>query len=111
MKLIKLLYILRLYSFCIYLIDKKGFNINISSEYYKNGINWLFQIYWYKPYGEWEISIGRNGQLWHITAGTMLYGDNGEYPTRKLAEKAAIEHYFSISDTKVGDIKLIQEYL
>ena len=64
-------------------LDLKGYNISIKPEYYYEGINWNWQIFWYLPQEEWTEFL--------VNDGTMMYGDNGEYNTRLEATIAAIE--------------------
>ena len=59
-----------------------GFYVYNSPEFYKNGINFNWQILWYLP---------EEQQTKHrVNGGTYLYGDNGEYPTQESADEAAI---------------------
>ena len=73
-----------LYQQVIDWLDTKGYNIKITPEYYTEGINWNWQVFWYVPKEDWTD--------WVITDGTMMYGDNGEYNTRIEAMHASIEH-------------------
>ena len=73
-------------------LDNKGFNINISSEYYYDGINWLWQIFWLNPISKWEKNVKDQYIRESIYDGTYLYGDNHEYPTRNDALLAAIKY-------------------
>jgi hypothetical protein len=70
-----------LYQQVIDFLDKKGIHINITPEFYKNGINWNFQVWEYDP----------NGYKCTSDRSTGMYGDNGEYPTRLEAIIGAIE--------------------
>lgn len=80
------------WSEAIEFLEQLGYIVSISPELYIDGINWLWQILWYLPIEE---------QSTHdIYDGTYSYGDNGEYPTRKLAEKAAIEKIFLIIEER-----------
>ena len=73
-------------------LDNKGFNINISSEYYYDGVNWLWQIFWLNPISKWEKNVKDQYIRESIYEGTYLYGDNHEYPTRNDALLAAIKY-------------------
>ena len=73
----------------IHWLDTQNLNIWIVPEYYKDGINWNWQILWYRPKELWgDIGPGKRGDLFD---GTMQYGDCGEYPDRASAEEAAIK--------------------
>lgn len=72
--------------------ETRGMYTNIGPEFYKDGINWLWQILWYLPEEE---------QSEHdIYDGSYFYGDNGEYPTRQLAIKASVEHMTRVMTEK-----------
>lgn len=77
---------------CMLLLDYLGYNIYIVPEYYTTGINWNYQIFWYNPTKEWQKY--KNGDIkgFFLTSGTMLYGDNNEYPTRNICMDNAISH-------------------
>ena len=68
--------------------EKYGLYYYILPEFYKNGINFNWQILWYLPKEEWTIH--------RIYNGTMLYGDNGEYPTQEKAELACLRKLIEI---------------
>lgn len=71
-------------------LDDKGLNINIIPERYTDGINWNWQIMWYAPKEEWEER--------DIERGSMMYGDNGEHPTRFNAMLHAIQKALTLLD-------------
>jgi hypothetical protein len=68
--------------------EKHGLYHYILPEFYKNGINFNWQILWYLPKEEWT-----NHRIYN---GTMLYGDNGEYPTQEKAELACLKKLIEI---------------
>jgi hypothetical protein len=64
-------------------IEKRyGVTITISHEYYKDGINWNWQISWYLP----ENLVKKH----HFYDGSYYYGDTGDHPIRENAIEAAI---------------------
>jgi hypothetical protein len=67
-------------------------SINIHAEYYRDGMNWLWQIMWVLPENEWEEH--------NITDGTGTYGDNHEYPTYEEALEAALLKACELIKTK-----------
>lgn len=78
--------------------EKKGLHTAIHPEFYVNGINWLWQVFWYKPKEEWE-GLVKGNEEWEemsmdkrikIYTGTAMYGDNGEYPTMQDAQRMAM---------------------
>jgi hypothetical protein len=58
--------------------DVHGLYHTIWPEFYKDGINFNWQILWYLPKDEWTKYV--------ISDGTGQYGDNGEYPSQEEAE-------------------------
>ena len=62
--------------------EKHGLHHTIMPEFYKDGINFNWQILWYLPKDKWTEHI--------ISEGTMWYGDNGEYPSQEDAELACL---------------------
>jgi len=64
-----------LYQQAVNWFDSKGIHIDITPEFYKDGINWNFQVWEYDPNGYKCTSDRSSG----------MYGDNHEYPTRKDA--------------------------
>lgn len=89
-------------------LDSKGYYIDITPEFYKDGINWNWQIFWYLPKEkqieetEFESSEGtiQLSNYDRFVEGTIMYGDNNEYPTRPLAINAAIEKAIEILKQK-----------
>lgn len=69
--------------------DVMGLCVYIRTDVYMDGINWLWQILWYSQNNEGEVN------------GTMLYGDNGEYENRKMAEQAAFEKAFELLEERL----------
>lgn len=67
--------------------DEHGLYVDITPEFYYNGVNWNWQVFWY--------SDNPVPEEHHYTDGSMMYGDNGEHTTRIDAELAAI--YFMIN--------------
>jgi hypothetical protein len=59
-----------------------GLYHTIWPEFYKDGINFNWQILWYLPKDEWTKHV--------ISDGTGQYGDNGEYPSQEEAELACL---------------------
>lgn len=73
-------------------IDKHGLHIHMCPEFYKDGINYCWQILWYLPKDKWTDS--------NVHGGTMFYGDNHEYPTKEEAENACIDKMIEIVKNK-----------
>jgi hypothetical protein len=65
-----------------------GLYHTIWPEFYKDGINFNWQILWYLPKGEWTKYV--------ISDGTGQYGDNGEYPSQEEAELACLNKLIKI---------------
>jgi hypothetical protein len=61
-------------------------------EFYRNGINFNWQILWYLPKDKWTMYV--------ISDGTMQYGDNGEYSNQEEAELACLNKLIEIVKTK-----------
>lgn len=78
-----------LYQQVIDWLDSKNIHISIHPEFYKDGINWNWQVFEYDPNGKKDPISSRYSYT--TNRSTMLYGDNGEYPKRMDAVKAAIE--------------------
>lgn len=57
-------------------LDEHNVVIHIQPEFYRDGINWCWQVLFYNPKSDTPDLI---------TDGTGLYGDNGEYSTRGKA--------------------------
>jgi len=72
--------------------EKFGFYYTIWPEFYKNGINFNWQIRWYLPKDKWTKYV--------ISDGTMQYGDNGEYPSQENAQLACLKKLIEIVKTK-----------
>jgi hypothetical protein len=72
--------------------ENHGLYHYILPEFYKNGINFNWQILWYLPKEEWT-----NHRIYN---GTMLYGDNGEYPTQEEADIACLKKLIEIVKNK-----------
>ena len=72
--------------------EKFGFYYTIWPEFYKNGINFNWQIRWYLPKDKWTKYV--------ISDGTMQYGDNGEYPSQEDAQLACLNKLIEIVKTK-----------
>lgn len=70
--------------------DKHGLYVAIIPEFYRDGVNWNWQVFWYSNNPVPEEN--------HYTDGSLMYGDNGEYQTKILAELAAI--YYMIEKVK-----------
>ena len=62
-------------------LDSKGIHIQITPEFYQDGINWNFQVWEYDSKA-YDCVSDRS---------SMMYGDNHEYPTRIDAINGAIE--------------------
>jgi hypothetical protein len=71
--------------------DEYGLYTTFIPEFYKDGINFNWQILWYLPKEEWTE---RN-----IMNGTYLYGDNGEYPTQEEAILACLRKLIELVQT------------
>lgn len=84
--------------------DTKGLYLNLGPELYKDGINWCWQLYWYKPRNQWKSKKTHNehpirlGEIItetyydNISEGTYMFGDNHEYPTKQSAESEALSY-------------------
>jgi hypothetical protein len=72
--------------------EKHGLYHTICPEFYRNGINFNWQILWYLPKEKWSERT--------ISGGTMWYGDNGEYPSHEEAELACLNKLIEIVKTK-----------
>lgn len=68
--------------------ENHGLYCNFIHEFYKDGVNFLWQIFWYLPVEEQVDGI--------LTGGTMLYGDNGDYETSRDAKIACLEKLIKI---------------
>jgi len=77
----KIVLLAPLYQQVIDWFDKKGIHIDITPEFYKDGINWNFQVFEYAP----DFFMCTSDRS------TMMYGDNHEYPTRRDAIIGAIK--------------------
>lgn len=74
--------------------DFNNLNIIITTEYYFNGINWLYQIFWHTP------DLKDTNHIFQFD-GTYQYGDNGDYDSRSKAEEAAFEKAFEKLEDKL----------
>ncbi len=83
-----------LYQQLIDWLDSKNIHISIHPEFYKDGINWNWQVFEYDSNGK-EDPIS-NRYSYTTNRSTPMYGDNGEYPTRILALEAAILEAFKL---------------
>ena len=72
--------------------EKHGLHHTIIPEFYKDGINFNWQILWYLPKDKWTEHV--------ISKGTMWYGDNGEYPSQEEAESACLNKLIEIVKNK-----------
>ena len=72
--------------------EKHGLHHTIMPEFYKDGINFNWQILWYLPKDKWTEHV--------ISGGTMWYGDNGEYPSQEEAESACLNKLIEIVKSK-----------
>lgn len=72
----------------------KGIYLSLHPEFYEDGINWNWQLWWYLPKEEWierDYEDKSNGTYYtYIEGGTYMFGDNGEYPTKPEAEFEAL---------------------
>ena len=73
--------------------DKHGLYVHIQPEFYKQGINFCWQILWYEPKEKWTE--------YNVNDGTWLYGDNGEFPAQEDAELACIREMIKIVKEKI----------
>jgi hypothetical protein len=71
--------------------DIHGLYHTICPEFYRDGINFNWQILWYLPKEEWTEYV--------ICDGTVCYGDNGEYPSQEEAELACLKKLIEICNT------------
>ena len=72
--------------------DIHGLYHTICPEFYRDGINFNWQILWYLPKEEWTEYV--------ICDGTVCYGDNGEYPSQEEAELACLKKLIEIVKQK-----------
>jgi hypothetical protein len=75
--------------------DKHGLYVHSVPEFYLDGINFNWQILWYLPKDQWVKD--EDGRVRTFTEGTMLYGDNGEYPTQEEADLACLKKMIEIT--------------
>ena len=80
--------------------EKHGLHHTIMPEFYKDGINFNWQILWYLPKDKWTEHVISEGTMWLISEGTMWYGDNGEYPSQEEAESACLIKLIEIVKSK-----------
>lgn len=72
--------------------DDRGYYIDVTPEFYEEGVNWNIQLFWILPFGERKPE-----EFSHLSfqeramGGTAKYGDNNEYPRRSEAYLAGIE--------------------
>jgi len=78
--------------------DEQGINVIITSEYYYDGINWLWQLLWHTPTYISNDKYTTRDQY----GGTSQYGDNGEYSVRTEAEEAAFLKAFEILEKNLN---------
>lgn len=81
--------------------DAHNLNIEITPEYYADGINWNWQIKWYMDKINWKLESKEN---YGFMTGTMMYGDNNEYPERINAEEAAITKAFELMEKRLNGL-------
>jgi hypothetical protein len=81
-------------------IEKNKLTIKIVPEYYLDGINWNFQIFWYLDNINKEELLSSDDN-YSFYEGTMMYGDNNEYPTQDSCYKEAIIFCFNLIDNKI----------
>lgn len=92
--------------------DTHGLYVHGSPEFYVDGINFNWQILWYRPKEKWkyymESTVIPNGTpIGHtIYGGTFMYGDNGEYPTQEAADLGAILRMIEVVVTNEVNIKI-----
>ena len=85
--------------------DSQGLYIHILPEFYKDGINWNLQIFWYK-----DKEKGSKSPFEYLTEGTMMYGDNNEFPTRELANEASYILAFELLERRLTGKIIVPEY-
>lgn len=68
--------------------ENHGLYCDFIHAFYKDGVNFLWQIFWYLPVEEQVDGV--------LTDGTMLYGDNGDYETSRDAKIACLEKLIEI---------------
>lgn len=56
-------------------------DVSIIPEYYKDGINWNWQVLWSDPLNDYDYK-----------GGTGMYGDNGEYSTYEEALETGLQY-------------------
>lgn len=90
--------------------DNKGLYLEITPEFYEEGINWNWQVWWYLPTEEWikenyfdttDLFTNEPKRIFFrnkdkFMVGTAMYGDNNEYPVRMDAIKRAIKECIKI---------------
>lgn len=90
--------------------DSQGMYIHITPEFYKEGINWNLQIFWYKDQTDWPKRPKKNVEH-YLTEGTMMYGDNNEFPTRESANEAACIFAFELLERKLTGKKILPDFI
>lgn len=72
--------------------ENYGLYCNFVHDFYKDGVNFLWQIFWYLPVEEQVEDL--------LVTGTMLYGDNGDYETSRNAKIACLEKLIEIANER-----------
>jgi len=90
--------------------DEQGWYICVHPEFYKEGINWNLQIFWYADKDTWPKRPKKHISDYLID-GTMLYGDNNEFPVRRDAEEAGYVFAFELMERKITGKKLLPDLL
>jgi len=90
--------------------DSQGWYIYIRPEFYKEGINWNLQIFWYADKDTWPKRPKKHISD-YLISGTMLYGDNNEFPVRRDAEDAGYVFAFELMERKMTGKKLLPDLM
>jgi len=77
--------------------DNNNLYITVDPEFYNFGTQFNMQILWKFDNGDYD--------------GTMSYGDQGEFPNRKIAIEAGIELAFELLERKLTNKPYILEQL
>ena len=80
--------------------EKHNKHIQITTDYYLDGINWNYQILWpdetfFDEEGTYDGGDVGNLAFEHFD-GTGMYGDNGEYNTYEKALEAGLKHCLTL---------------
>ena len=76
--------------------DSKNLYVDITPNFYIDGISWLYQVNWYT---DEKYNIKNNYK--NFLDGTFAYGDDGEYLSREIAEEEAFKNCFGLLELRL----------